>query len=229
MAKIQYTETLFGGIIYQGSQELTVNNAHTKAVYTDDVSGDKILISGDNLKPEPGSDNLFASGAIETVTLQRSDGEVMLKISQGNFNAEKLSAILDQDGISGFVEAMLSGKDKIYGAFNDDPLYGLGGDDRIWGGVGNDTIHGGRGDDELWGGKGIDSFVFEVTDKGHDVIHDFDIDGPATDELQFGAEIESIKKAGGGDDTLIRFDNGSTVLLDGIEKADFVDYWNSLN
>jgi Ca2+-binding RTX toxin-like protein len=228
MAKITFAETPFGGFIYQGEPELAINNAHTKAVYTDNVTGDKIIITGENLTAQAGDDDLFASGTIEKVKLQRADGEIMLTVSDGHFNAEKLSKALDHDGVYGLYSGMLGGKDAITGSTNNDGIIGLTGDDLISGGKGNDTIRGGLGDDEMSGGNGSDTFVFYGEDKGHDVIKDFDIEGPVLDYLEISVSIESITKSGGGDDTLIHFDNGATVLLDGVEKADFVDYWNSL-
>ena len=227
MAKITFGETLFGGFIYQGNPELTINNAHTRAVYTDDVTGDKIIITGDHLKAQAGNDDLFAAGTIQKVKFQRDDGEVMLTVSEGHFNAEKLSNALDKDGIYGLYTAALGGKDKIYGSTNNDGLIGSTGDDQIFGGKGNDTIKGGLGDDEISGGEGADTFVFYTEDKGHDVIKGFDIEGPVVDHLELEPGISSITKSGGGADTMIHLDNGATILLQGIEKADFVDYWQS--
>ena len=228
MAKITFAETLFGGFTYQGTPQLAINNAHTRAVYTDDVTGDKIIITGDHLKAQAGNDDLFAAGTVESVKFQRADGNVMLTVSDGHFNAEKLSAALDGDGVYGLYTATLGGKDKIYGSTNNDNLMGLNGDDQIFGGKGNDTIRGGLGDDEMAGGNGSDRFIFYSEDKGHDIIKDFDVEGPVFDTLELQVGVESIKKAGGGADTMIHLDNGATILLDGVEKADFIDYWQSL-
>ena len=225
MAKITFSETYFGGFIYQGNLDLTINKSHTRAVYTDDQSGDKVIITGDHLKAQAGNHDLFASGTVDTVKFQRSDGEVMVSASKGHFDAEKLTEALDQDGVFSIYDSMFGGKDQIYGSDDNNPIDGQNGDDLIFGGKGNDTIHGGRGDDEMSGGSGSDTFVFYVADKGHDVIRDFDIDGPVFDYLQLSANVESIKKAGGGEDTMIHMDNGATILLDGIERADFMDYW----
>ena len=227
MAKITFAETHFGGFIYQGEPELSFNSAHTKAVYTDNVTSDKIIITGENLKAQAGDDDLFASGTIEKIKFQRADGEVMLTVSDGHFNAEKLSKALDHDGIYGLYSATLGGKDTITGSTHNDGLIGLKGDDLIFGGKGADTIQGGLGDDEMSGGNGSDRFVFYTEDKGNDIITDFDIEGPVVDALELQLGIESIKNSGGGD-TMIHLDDGSTILLEGIEKADFVDYWNSL-
>lgn len=228
MAKFVFGETLFGGNIYQGNQDLKINSSHTKAVYTDDQSGDKIIVTGENLKATGSNDDLFSSGTVETVKFQRSDGEVMVTVSQGHFDAEKLFKTLDQDGVGSVFEAMFGGKDQIYGSSHNDLLKGMNGDDLISGGKGDDTIRGGRGDDEISGGGGADTFVFYTEDKGHDVIKGFDIEGPVVDHLELEPGIGSITKSGGGADTMIHLDNGATILLQGIEKADFVDYWNSL-
>jgi Ca2+-binding RTX toxin-like protein len=228
MAKVVYGETLFGGYIYQGDQKLTINKNHTRAVYTDDPGGDKIIITGENLKAKGSNDDLFSSGTVETVKFQRSDGEVMLTVSKGHFDAEKLTSTFEQDGVWGVFDSMFGGKDQIYGSSHNDRLEGQNGDDLISGRKGDDTIYGGRGDDEMSGGNGADRFVFYVEHKGHDTITDFDINGPVVDHLEFNADIESIKKSGGGADTMIYLNNGATVLLDGVEKADFIDYWQSL-
>lgn len=227
MAKIVFEDTPFAGYIYQGELDLKINSNHTRAVYTSSQTGDKIIITGDHLNAQAGNDDLFASGTVETIKFQRSDGEVMVSASQGHFNAEKLTNALDQDGVWSVFDSMFNGNDKIYGSANIDLLKGLNGDDLISAGKGNDTIQGGRGDDEMSGGSGSDRFIFYTQDKGHDIITDFDIEGPVVDVLELQLGIESIKKSGGAD-TMVHLDNGATILLEGIERADFVDYWNSL-
>jgi hypothetical protein len=228
VAKIVFEETPFAGYIYQGELDLKINSNHTKAVYTSSQTGDKIIMTGENLKATGSDDDLFTSGTVETIKFQRSDNEVMISTSKGHFNAEKLTSALDPDGAWHIFDSMFSGNDKIYGSANIDLLKGLRGDDVISAGKGNDTIQGGRGDDEMSGGNGSDRFIFYSEDKGHDTITDFDIEGPVVDALELQLGIESIKKSGGGTDTMVHLDNGATILFEGIERADFVDYWQSL-
>lgn len=92
------------------------------------------------------------------------------------------------------------GRDIITGGSGDDLIYGdgrslesgaTGGADTLSGGVGDDIIYGdgqfqaagvvggadridgGAGNDSLWGGGGNDSFIYDTSGFGNDLVHDF--------------------------------------------------------
>ena len=65
------------------------------------------------------------------------------------------------------------GNDSIDGGTGNDTIFGGNGNDTILGGNNNDTIVGGMGIDTLTGGGQNDSFVYNLTTEGQDVITDF--------------------------------------------------------
>jgi Ca2+-binding RTX toxin-like protein len=111
------------------------------------------------------------------------------------------------------------GDDTISGLAGNDDLLGGNGADQLEGGNGSDWIDGGFGDDMLSGGVDADSFVF-VLGSGDDIISDF---VAGTDLLVLTGD-QSISTAteidtdavGGIDSTLVKFTDGSTVLLSAV-------------
>ncbi|MCB1343150.1 MAG: hypothetical protein KDK24_19185 [Pseudooceanicola sp.] len=91
-------------------------------------------------------------------------------------------------------------------------LNGGWGDDRIDGGGGDDRIIGHRGDDVLTGGAGHDVFLFRAGE-GADRITDFT---PGEDRI--GHEGAATLAQQGGD-TLILFQGGGSVLLEGVDVS----------
>lgn len=112
------------------------------------------------------------------------------------------------------------GDDKLIGKGGKDDLRGEAGDDLLNGGGGRDRLTGGSGDDVLMGKRGNDTFVFNGSaNEGRDTIRDFknnqdtlEISGASFAEL-------SIKKSGGGSDTLITLESGTEILLEGVAKS----------
>jgi hypothetical protein len=65
------------------------------------------------------------------------------------------------------------GSDTLEGGSGTDTLNGGTGNDYLNSGAGNDILIGGEGDDILFGGAGADTFVWQASDLGNDVIKDF--------------------------------------------------------
>lgn len=222
MAKIIYTEIQPLGVF---NRELTleVDRDRERAVYTDGTSGDKLILYGRNLKES--DEGHFKAGTVDKLVFKNGEGEVMIKVTEGDFKARHFNAGFDDNGVFGIYQKLLGGNDRIEGGPFNEPLDGGEGNDRIIGGRGEDTIFGGAGDDVLTGGRDTDGFEFSSDDGvQHDRITDFDISGEDQDLLQFGMEIDRIRKTNDGKDTMIIFDNGSTLELDHVTKAHFVDY-----
>lgn len=114
----------------------TVEEGQLMAMFIDDP----YLIGG------RGDDDLFGSGADETLRGDRGDDS--LRAGSGN--------------------------DLLYGGRDDDALDGGAGNDRLFGERGEDTLIGGAGDDELSGGRDEDIFLFDNrAATGFDRITDF--------------------------------------------------------
>ena len=83
-----------------------------------------------------------------------------------------------------------TGNDRLYGGVGNDKLYGESGSDILYGEDGNDRLQGGQGNDVLYGGSGADTFVFDKTNNGRDVIKDFN--GSAGDRIQVDVEFNTV-------------------------------------
>ncbi|MDB5551567.1 MAG: hypothetical protein JWL86_1551 [Rhizobium sp.] len=225
MAKIVFSDAEPVGDPLEGGLDLSINTNHTRAVFTDDMGGGRIVMVGSNLKADAMDENLFSTGKIEKVVFQAADGEAFITVTGGNYSAKSIGEAAAADDASGVYHALFGGKDHVTGSSGMDYLYGFKGDDEIFGRGGGDSIYGGLGDDEMTGGKGQDYFVFTAADgAGHDIITDFHIAGSQMDHLDLDVDILSVKKAGGGDDTLITLETGGTILIEDVKRADFIDY-----
>ncbi|HQN64376.1 MAG TPA: type I secretion C-terminal target domain-containing protein, partial [Methylophilus sp.] len=175
---ISYTITDTDGDI--SSATLTLNNiiddiAGTSASNTINGSARNESISGFG-----GDDTINAGAGYDIV--RGGDGN---DIIDGGANDDQLYGNAGNDTITGG-----TGKDTIFGDDGNDNLSGNDGDDYINGGAGNDIINGGLGADVIVGGAGndtmtgggvgVDTFKWELADKGTtsspavDVITDFD-------------------------------------------------------
>jgi serralysin len=93
------------------------------------------------------------------------------------------------------------------------------GDDRLDGGAGRDLLGGGSGHDRLTGGDGADRFVFQAG-FGKDVILDFQagvdvLDLSAVDAAGWSPAVSQV-----GSDTLMLFEDGSSLTLIGVQASD---------
>ncbi|WP_069301161.1 calcium-binding protein [Neptunicoccus sediminis] len=112
------------------------------------------------------------------------------------------------------------GDDKLIGKGGKDDLRGEAGDDLLNGGGGRDRLTGGSGDDVLMGKKGNDTFVFNGSaNEGRDTIRDFKNNKDMLEISDTSFAELSIKKSGGGSDTLISLESGTEILLEGVSKS----------
>jgi Ca2+-binding RTX toxin-like protein len=119
-----------------------------------------------------------------------------------------------------------SGADVMRGGEHNDILYGGSEGDSILGGAGLDTIEGGSGNDILSGGGDRDTFVFNQN-HGTDHITDYNMD---RDNIILDAEL--VGAALSGQDVIdlfaeettagvtFSFEDGSVIVLDGVETLD---------
>ncbi|WP_029009048.1 Ig-like domain-containing protein [Azospirillum halopraeferens] len=138
--------------------------------------GDDTLHGGagnDYVGSEGGNDVLFGGFGADTVVGGSGDdvlyGNQQDDLLFGNRGMDTLFGGQDSDTLFGGQDG-----DVLYGQLGGDVLYGQMGDDTLFGGQGNDVLFGGEGRDVLYGGLGADTFGFESTLDGGDVIGDFE-------------------------------------------------------
>ncbi|MEP4766360.1 MAG: hypothetical protein ABJQ21_20140 [Roseibium sp.] len=108
-------------------------------------------------------------------------------------------------------------------------LVGTDGADTLLGGAGDDVLAGLAGNDILEGGAGTDLFVFEPG-FGNDVIKDFSVEDDilmlkavridTLEELEAASDISLLDG-----DTLIEFQDGSSVSLVGVSDLSEVEFF----
>jgi Ca2+-binding RTX toxin-like protein len=118
------------------------------------------------------------------------------------------------------------GRDQIYGGTGSDTLKGGAHGDRLFGGADDDTLDGGAGNDLLTGNRGNDVFVF-ADGSGADRIQDFaakndaekiDLTG-VSGLASFADDLQGLMQQQ-GDDVLIDFGQGDSLLLLGVNLSD---------
>ncbi|MCB5200682.1 hypothetical protein LGQ03_15705 [Loktanella sp. TSTF-M6] len=164
---------------------------------------------GDFLTGNAGSNQL--SGADGRDRLSGEDGADVLTGDEGR---DRLSGGAGDDTLYGG-----EGMDVLYGGTGNDTLYGGTHDDRLVGNAGDDLLFGGAGDDYMMGGLGADQFHF---DAGTDRIADFEV---GIDRLLIAAGLADdaqavMDRAQVVDgDTVITFDSGDTLILEGLSDV----------
>ncbi len=172
--------------------------------------------------------------------VQGTDGDDLIQSGAGNDyinggdGQDQIFAGSGNDVIYGH-----NGNDLIYGGSGDDNINGGSGSDTIFGDDGNDfietgyhlsTVDGGNGDDVIYadisrgarhvltGGEGADSFVFirESDRDSASVITDFDANEDSLDISTFLSDGGTFAYEAHGDDVLLSFSTGDTILLEGV-------------
>lgn len=228
MSKIVYTGVLGASVTFANFYDVDsldiASNTSSKATYTDQLSGYKIVLKGSGLVID--GDEVLA-GSVKKVTFYNDDGDVLIRITDGNYKADRLDAALQADGFTGLMKKLFAGDDHIVGSKLADDLWGGAGDNTISGGRGRDYISGGLGDDRLSGGAGSDVFLFGKGN-GADVVTDFDASGGAGKQ-DFIAPLSDDYEIHGSDaNTIIDFGDGDTLTLLGVKRwqitqADFME------
>ena len=196
------------------------------------ISSDNIVLSWEIGEADPGSAigdlRIGIKGTEDSVTIKDFfDPEKSVEHIRFD-NGEELSksqilgllATNEADAIRGFRNEQnvidgLGGDDILVGAGQDDELSGSGGKDVLYGNAGNDILRGGADNDLMFGGLGDD--IYELSE-GDDVIDD----GEGSNTLQLTSSENSmrfVRYLGDsteadplGDDLLIEYENGSTVV-----------------
>lgn len=218
MAKFKYFYNYEAGFSQFEDMSL-VNVKKTEALWTND-DGAIITFEGTGLKGNL-EDDVLTAGKVTSITVMHPEVGKLVTINDLDIKATKIMDKLE-DG----PEAMLFFLSK--------------GDDRAIGYGGEDLMFGGAGDDVLTGKGGSDYFYFRRYDEGganaaksgqeHDVITDFDTKGEDRDVLVADAEeLTNYKKVNDGKDTLITFENGSTLLLEDVKRSEFKEYLDSFS
>jgi Ca2+-binding RTX toxin-like protein len=221
MAKFKFTQTLQDATAeFGGPLDLDVKPSGNKAVWTDSVSGGRIVIEGKNLEAAHGGNDLLAGGRITGGVVMDVDGNKIVTISDLSVKATGLMAAYQNAGNDGIFNFLTQGDDEVIGT------------------RGADWLIGGNGDDVMTGKAGADTFQFQdvvVLRKGahgksgaeRDIITDFDVEGDDADSLSLLQGFE-IASAHHGHDTRLDFDDGSTLLLKDVTKSEFEAYLDAI-
>lgn len=164
----------------------------------------------DNIKGGTGNDTISGGSGFDTI-----DGEGGFDRISGGDGNDSIKGGSQDDTIWGG-----SGDDTLLGEADNDKLSGETGNDSISGGGGNDTLYGGTGNDTLTGGSGADTFVYRDGD-GNDTITDLseqDVIAFDMAEIQNFSDVQARMMQDGAD-TVITFDSGETITLQGVTFA----------
>ncbi|MCB1447039.1 MAG: calcium-binding protein [Rhizobiaceae bacterium] len=214
MAKFKFHHS-YDAFPFDGDLILNINSKGTKAVWTDDITGAKIITEGHDLKG--GGSDLLSSGKIESVTIIDAEGEKYLSVTGLKANARTVTDIVDSYGAEAGILYLARKADRVIGSNEDDFLVG------------------GRHDDVMTGKAGSDYFVFSAEMQNaksgkhveFDTITDFDTTGADRDYLALPEEFD-FRGVHKGEDTLLTFSDGSKLLLEHVTKAEFQTYLTEL-
>lgn len=223
MAKVKFNTALgeYGDLedLYTSLFNLDLTtHTKTKAVYTDTVNGNKLVLLGNGFEYSGAN---MEDGTITTIAFQTDEGKRVATVNHGKWDPVDLITAYGVDGFDGMVAYVLKAKDTMLGSKLGDLLAGEAGNDKILGKNGNDLIYGQQGNDRLTGGRGSDTFFFEPG-LGKDIVTDFDALGGDLKQdhlnLPFDAEFTEIQK---GKNLVLDFGDGDTLTLLGVRAKDF--------
>ncbi|WP_275451078.1 hypothetical protein [Bradyrhizobium sp. Ai1a-2] len=124
------------------------------------------------------------------------------------------ASVIHGDAGNDFIQASGSGSvsDKLFGDEGNDTIIGGSGADRIDGGVGNDT---------LTGNGGADTFTFNMSQGGHDVITDFDVNNDVINLSGFGSNFDALAHVHDtANGAVLDLGAAGDVTLQGVHAAD---------
>lgn len=202
---------------YSASEMALIDDRKKFAQYDDSETGFQVVLLGTKFKYE-GSH--LVSGNVDEVQFCAPDGEKFASITDFVLSAKKIdAAILGDFGVNGLLADILKHRDVVLGTSGDDSLSGEAGNDTIKGKGGIDDIVGNRGNDTLFGGGGNDFYSYFGND-GHDVIKDFDLGHEGSFDTLYIRDIGFEIVKGAKNFVQFDFEDGSSVLLEGIKFAD---------
>lgn len=221
MPKFTYNQNLETGLgDFEGSLDLHVAASGKKAVWTDDASGGQIAVEGKNLAAWVDDADYLGAGKITSAVMTDGDGKQVVSISDISVKATGLMTAFQYGGTEGVVYFITQGNDEILGSKHGDYLVGGDGDDVMTGKAGSDMF-----EFSSEGGEAARSRDIEIIE--HDVITDFDVKGQDADMLGL-YQMYQVKGIHHGDDTRLDFDDGSTLVLEGVKKSAFEHYIDTL-
>lgn len=196
----------------------------------------------DKVKGTKGDDELYGFGGNDKIKGKGGDDYI-----EGGDGKDKIAGNAGNDIILGG-----AGKDKIKGGGGfdilnggdgNDNLAGNGGVDLIFGGAGNDKLNGAsgndvlsgdQGDDLLKGGGGKDTFQFNLSNGGNDIIQDF-TDKDQIEFLTVSTEGSFFVPSGNalltyaaqdGNDVVFQFDAETSLTVLDYDIATLQDQFN---
>jgi Ca2+-binding RTX toxin-like protein len=117
----------------------------------------------------------------------------------------------------------------LYGGTGQDLLFGGLDASRLNGGAGNDALVAyALGNDTMTGGAGADQFLFAISDRGVDIVTDFDATEDVLNLQDFGITQDGIYAyaSQSGADTVITIDKGETgtltIVLLNVDATDLI-------
>jgi hypothetical protein len=221
MAKFTYNQDLENGLgDFQGSLDLHVAASGNKATWTDDVSGGQIAVEGKNLAAWVDDADYLGGGKITGAVMTDGDGKTIVSIADISLKATALMTAFQNGGTEGVIYFVTQGDDTVTGSKHGDYLVGGDGSDVMTGKAGSDMF-----EFSSEGGEAVRARDAEVIE--HDVITDFDVKGGDADLLGL-YQMFVVKSVHHGDDTRLDFDDGSTLVLEGVKKSAFEHYLDNL-
>lgn len=136
-----------------------------------------------------------------------SDGITIASASGLSVTGKLVSDAIDSGKTSKFLDALLSGSDRITATKYADNFAGGAGNDKIYGLGGADTLHGNAGNDQLYGDAGNDKLY---GDAGNDKLYG----GKGNDQLYGGAGKDTLTGGGGVDTFVFRKGYGVDTVTD---------------
>ena len=215
MAKMKYGQNLeFGLDNFQVGTHL-VKSSGKQALWVDSVTDATMKLKGKGFEVSDSNGDYLSAGIVRKLVVKDGDGDLVVSVSDLNVKATRVFDAFEKGGFEGVVNFISKGDDRQIGSKHDDLIFG------------------GGGDDVMTGKGGSDLFIFNAQNNQanagpeHDVITDFDIKGADADRIFFD-EGYKLKAVHGGDDTLVKFDSGSTLLLEDVKKTAFEDYLDTI-
>ena len=218
-------------------------DSHTsnEAVY-EDKNGFDIVLSGKNLDY---SGKNITKGTVESVQFLDDHGKTLIAVTDGNYNAHKLSeALLKHGDLWDFMTLLTAGDDKIYGtSVGFDLNFGENhGNDIIVAGTGDTAMGGSEGNDTMRGGGGWDSISFADTYWRGDDKQGIKLDATKGtiidswgDKDKFDNKFEQFEgsvygdemKGSNRDEAFVGYDGAD--IIDGGKGEDGVRYYRDVN
>jgi Ca2+-binding RTX toxin-like protein len=188
------------------------------AIYVDEESGNRIRMTGHGFTYDG---DAIATGTIASVTFTDTDGDVFQEIEHDRFDAARITQALERQGVEAMLKKLLEHADRMAGSGIADDMRGGQGNDRLFGHAGEDHLYGGTGFDRMTGGRGEDVFIFGDGD-GKDLVTDFDEAGrDGQQDHLFLRTSSSYVTRGFGGDVVIDLEDGSTLILQDVNRAQF--------